>query len=126
MRRVRTLLILAVTSAVLSGCNAGNPPPEDTEGDYVSQVLVARAALDEAYRNQPDKPIPPEKMKDFLPLKYFPPDPDYVVPAALKPATEKQTLPLEFDPVLQGQERAHLHLGLAGRFQARFTVVPVR
>jgi len=45
---------------------------------------------------------------------------------ALKPATEKQTLPLEFDPVLEGQERAHLHFGLAGKFQARFTVVPVR
>src|SRR5262245_6303245 len=45
---------------------------------------------------------------------------------ARKAATEKQTLPLEFDPVLEGQERAHLHLGLAGKFQANVTVVPVR
>ncbi len=29
----------------------------------------------------------PTKMNEFLPLKYFPPDPEYVVPAALKPAT---------------------------------------
>jgi len=109
MRRVRTLFILAVIAAVLTGCNAGNPPPAETEGDYVSQVQVARAALDEAYRNQPDKPIPPEKMKDFLPLKYFPPDPEYVVPASLKPATERIVVEM---PTSQGKIRQHQRVGV--------------
>ena len=109
MRRVRTLFIVAVISAALSGCNAGNPPPAESEGDYVSRVQVARAALDEAYRNQPDKPIPPEKMNDFLPLKYFPPDPDYVVPASLKPATERIVVEM---PTSQGKIRQHQRVGV--------------
>ena len=45
----------------LNACNAGNPPPADNEGDYVTQIQVERAAQDEAFRNQPDQPVPPDK-----------------------------------------------------------------
>lgn len=76
----------------MSGCNAGAPAPAESEGDYVSQLMVVRAEKDEAFRNQPDQPVPPDKMNQFLPLKYFPPDPEYVVPASLKPAEERITV----------------------------------
>jgi hypothetical protein len=89
MKPLRTILILLVAGVGLGGCDAGNPPPAESEGDYVSQMQAARAAKDEAFRNQPNDPVPPTKVNDFLPLKYFPPDPEYVVPASLNPSTER-------------------------------------
>ena len=96
-------------AAVLGACNAGNPPPAESEGDYAAQVQAARAALDDMYRNQPNKPIPPEKMNEFLPLKYFPPDPEYVVPAALQPATERTLVEM---PTSTGKVRKQQRVGV--------------
>jgi len=90
MRHPRFLSV--VVAIAMSGCNAGAPAPAESEGDYVSQLMVVRAEKDEAFRNQPDQPVPPDKMNQFLPLKYFPPDPEYVVPASLKPAEERITV----------------------------------
>jgi hypothetical protein len=73
---------------VLSGCSAGAPPPAD-ERDYVSRIQAARAAKDAVFRSKPNEPVPPGRMVDFLPLKYFPPDPEYSVPASLKLAKER-------------------------------------
>lgn len=86
--RLRSALAAVSTVAVLAGCNAGNPPPAETGTDYVSQIQNDRAAKDEAFRTQANQPVPPDKVSEFLPLRYFPPDPDYAVPAALTPATE--------------------------------------
>ena len=109
MTPTRTLLSLLLASAIAAGCNAGNPPPEEAEGDYVTQIQVARAAKDEAFRNQPDEPVPASKAKEFLPLKYFPPDPEYVVPASLKPATERIIVDM---PTSQGKIRKHQRVGV--------------
>ena len=40
-------------------------------------------------RNDPQSPIPPIKRSLLLPLKYFPPDPAFSVPAVLKLADER-------------------------------------
>ena len=109
MTPVRTLLSLFLAGAVVAGCNAGNPPPEETEGDYVTQIQVARAAKDEAFRNQPDEPVPASKANEFLPLKYFPPDPEYVVPASLNPARERIIVEM---PTSQGKIRKHQRVGV--------------
>lgn len=108
MNLLRTTLIVLL-AAVLAACNAGNPPPAESEGDYVTQVLAARAALDEMYRNQPNKPIPSDKMNEFLPLKYFPPDPEYVVPAALKPAPARTVVEM---PTSTGKVRTQQRVGV--------------
>jgi uncharacterized protein (DUF1684 family) len=108
MKPLRTIAIVLL-AALPGACNAGNPPPEESEGDYVTQIQVARADLDETYRNQPDKPIPPEKMNEFLPLKYFPPDPEYVVPAALNPSNERIVVEM---PTSQGKIRRHQRVGV--------------
>ena len=61
------------------------------------------------YRNQPDKPVPAAKMKEFLPLKYFPPDPEYVVPASLNPSKERIVVEM---PTSQGKIRKHQRVGV--------------
>jgi uncharacterized protein (DUF1684 family) len=109
MKLLRTFAIVLAVAAALGGCNAGNPPPEESEGDYVSQIQVARAAKDEAFREQPNEPVPPAKVSDFLPLKYFPPDPEYVVPASLNPSKERIVVEM---PTSQGKIRKHQRVGV--------------
>ena len=109
MNRLRPFIGLLVAGALAGGCNAGNPPPEDSDGSYVTQIQVARAEKDEAFRNQPDEPVPASKMAEFLPLKYFPPDPEYVVPASLIPAKERIVVEM---PTSQGKIRKHQRVGV--------------
>lgn len=108
MKPLRTSVIVLI-AAVLGACNAGNPPPEESEGDYVAQIQVGRAAKDESFRNQPNEPVPPSKVKEFLPLKYFPPDPEYVVPASLKPAAERIVVEM---PTSTGKIRRQQRVGV--------------
>ena len=108
MRQLRTILLL-IAGIIAAACNAGNPPPAESEGDYPTQIQSARAALDQMYRNQPDKPVPAAKMNEFLPLKYFPPDPEYVVPASLNPSKERIVVEM---PTSQGKIRKHQRVGL--------------
>ena len=109
MNLFRLFFSLTVAGVLAAGCNAGNPPPEESEGDYVTQIQVARAEKDEAFRNQPDEPVPASKAGEFLPLKYFPPDPEYVVPASLIPATEQIIVEM---PTSQGKIRKHQRVGV--------------
>jgi len=109
MTHLRAILLLIATGIVAAACNAGNPPPAESEGDYATQIQTARAALDQMYRNQPDKPIPAARMSEFLPLKYFPPDPDYVVPASLNPSKERIEAEM---PTSQGKIRKHQRVGV--------------
>lgn len=109
MNPLRIIPIVLVAGIALAGCNAGNPPPAETDGDYVSQIQAARAALDKRFRSQPNEPVPPDKMDEFLPLKYFPPDPDYVVPASLNPAEERIIVDMLTS---QGKARKHQRVGV--------------
>lgn len=109
MKTLRRILVLLVAGAAFGGCNAGNPPPAESEGDYATQIQEARAAKDEAFRSQANDPVPPAKAGDFLPLKYFPPDPDYVVPASLNPSSERIVVEM---PTSQGKIRKHQRVGV--------------
>ncbi|HUP39875.1 MAG TPA: DUF1684 domain-containing protein [Vicinamibacterales bacterium] len=106
---LRALPIVLIASVALAGCDAGNPPPADTEGDYVTQIQVERAAKDDAFRKQPNEPVPPSKVNEFLPLKYFPPDAEYVVPASLNPAKERIVVEMLTS---QGKARKHQRVGV--------------
>ena len=108
MKHLRTIVFLSALAAAVTGCNAGNPPPKESEGDYVSQIQMDRAAKDESFRKQPNDPVPPSKVAEFVPLKYFPIDPTYVVPAALKPATERIIIDMLTS---QGKLRKHQRVG---------------
>jgi uncharacterized protein (DUF1684 family) len=103
--RVRLLapavaLILAATSV------ACNRPPDDPK-DYVARIAAARAAKDADFQRD-DDPIPPARKAEFLPLAYFPIDPDYNVLAALTPATERIEVMM---PTSSGQLRKMLQIG---------------
>ena len=77
---VPTLLMAGLVSA----CGAGKQ--SDRAADYVTTIQAARTAKDEAFRRQVDEPIPLAKQQTFLPLKYFPIDPQYAVTASFAPA----------------------------------------
>ena len=117
MTRLGKRVFALASAALLAACNAGNPPPEDNQGDYVSQVQTARRAQDEAFRKQPNQPIPPDKMNVFLPLKYFPPNPDYIVPAELRPAESRIVveMPTSTGKIRQQQRVGVLEFTLNGR-----------
>jgi uncharacterized protein (DUF1684 family) len=68
-----------------AGCSS---KPPDEPKDYVSKIAHERAAKDAAF-TAGDDPIPKARHAQFLPLGYFPIDPDYDAPAVLKPIDDK-------------------------------------
>jgi uncharacterized protein (DUF1684 family) len=92
-------VVLGLTLA-LSACSSG---PADPNADYAAKLQAERAAKDAAFRRQVDQPIPAGKMDELLPLKYFPADLSYVVPASFAPAARRTPLQI---PTSTGQMRA--------------------
>ena len=77
----------AALIVMLSG--ACSSAPSDPRDSFAAALTSARAAKDEAFRRQTGQPITPDKVDVFLPLKYFPPDPDFEVPASFTPAAAR-------------------------------------
>ena len=77
--RLPRLLVAAALVIAVAACS--NKPPE--EKDYASKVAADRAAKDAAFAAG-DDPIPRANHATFLPLAYFPIDPEYNVAASLK------------------------------------------
>ena len=83
MGRIGWTVIIAVAVA-LGACS--NKPPENK--DYASRLTGERQAKDAQFMEE-DEPVPKSRKAKLLPLAYFPIDPDYNVPAALKPADKE-------------------------------------
>ena len=77
--RVFGLVLLG--AFVAAGCTE-SPGPQD-DAAYLQKVVEWRVERDKTW-SESDDPIPAARHAEFLPLKYFPPDPNYVVPAELK------------------------------------------
>ena len=75
------LLLLIATTACTSR-------PPGSPKDYVARIQAGRSTKDAALGSS-DDPIPKASHSTFLPLTYFPIDPDYNVPAALKRSTDR-------------------------------------
>ena len=71
---------------LLTGACSSRPPEEPK--DYVGKIAAERAAKDAAFAAS-DDPIPKARHAEFLPLAYFPIDPDYNAPGVLKPIDDK-------------------------------------
>jgi uncharacterized protein len=89
--RVATAALVLL--ALLTACSS--KPPDGA--NYVKEVESARAAKDAAFR-QSGSPVPAEAQATFLPLRYFPVNVSYSVPAAFRenapgsrPRVEMQT-----------------------------------
>ena len=74
----------ALLLALTIGC-ASRPP--DSPRDYAATVAAERAAKDASFASSGD-PIPKARHSAFLPLAYYPIEPDYHVPAAFKPSDD--------------------------------------
>jgi uncharacterized protein (DUF1684 family) len=64
-------------------------PPDDSA--YVDELSTDRTFKDQTFRESSDSPIPKDKRDELLPLRYFPIDPVYSVPASLSLARERPT-----------------------------------
>ncbi len=93
-------------SIVLLTVACGSKPPETTE-DYVAKIAADRSAKDAAFEKDAE-PIPANKKKDLLPLAYFPIDPDYDVPAALKAIDDPTPIDM---PTSTGAQRKMRRVG---------------
>lgn len=101
--RALVLLLMAVTGA----CSSGPPPPEDTAA-YAKTIEASRADKERYMREDPTTPITPAMRDVLLPLRYFPIDPSYNVPASLRLADER---PVYEMPTSTGTIRRYQHVG---------------
>ena len=79
--------LIAVAIASLTACSSGPSAPDDSE--YVKQLEAARTYKDQDFRESPESPVPPDKRGALLPLRYFPIDQNYSVPAVLRRSDER-------------------------------------
>jgi uncharacterized protein len=100
----RGLLLLALIGAAFPACS---PPPPD-ERDYATKLAADRASKDAAFAKS-DDPIPAAAHAKFLPLAYFPIDPDYNVPGTLKPIDDKTIFEM---PTSTGTPRKMKRVGM--------------
>jgi hypothetical protein len=105
-RHFRAAFALVLMATIAQACTSGGVPADDA--GYVQELLAARAAKDAEFRNS-GEPIPRDRFDEFLPLSYFPPDPEYMVPASFTPATE--TIVAEM-PTSTGTIRRTARLGV--------------
>ena len=83
-----------------------SPRPDDPR-EYTAMIAELRTAKDTQFQRDND-PIPASRKAVFLPLAYFPIDPEYHLSAALTAAKERVTLKM---PTSSGQMREMLRLG---------------
>jgi uncharacterized protein (DUF1684 family) len=83
---LRNLIVCAAVVVIAGAAACASKPPDDSR-DYPAKVAADRAAKDAAFQSGND-PIPKARHAEFLPLAYFPIDPDYNVPASLKPSND--------------------------------------
>lgn len=102
--------LAAAALAVLSACS--NRPPDDS-GSYARRVQEGRALKDAEFQKS-NEPIPEDTKATFLPLAYFPIDPDYSILAGLEAAKDEIVVMM---PTSTGQMRKMRQVG-----QMRFTL----
>src|SRR5215210_3820834 len=107
---VLEILLLVAVAAV--ACTSG--PPD--ESAYLQKVVEWRVERDKAW-SESDDPIPAARHAEFLPLKYFAPDPNYTVPAELKLAATRPVveLPTSTGPLRRMQVVGTLEFTLNGQ-----------
>ena len=85
VRSGRAALWFALALALASACSSR--PPDDPKS-YVEDVAAGRAIKDHEFNTASDSPIPASRRAEFLPLTYFPIDPEYKVATALNPSND--------------------------------------
>jgi uncharacterized protein (DUF1684 family) len=97
----RAVLAIPLLTAV-----ACNPKPPESK-DYVAKVAAERTSKDAMFQGA-DDPVPKARHGEFLPLSYFPIDPEYDVPAQLKPNEDGAVMQM---PTSTGTQRQMRRVG---------------
>src|SRR5215831_9619334 len=102
--------VWALGFGLVVGCSSGPGAPVENTDAYKKQVEEQRASKDQLFRDtsSPDNPIPRDKQKELLPLSYYAIDPDYNVPAQLRPSDEQPTFDM---PTSTGKMRKMTQVG---------------
>ena len=88
-RMASAAALLTVCSALVAACTS---TPADPDAAYIETLQAERAAKDAAFRSGQNSPILAAQRNLFLPLKYFPADPVYAVPASFAPSPVRTPL----------------------------------
>lgn len=105
---MKRTVIAAIASCVLAlACTSGPPAPDD-DADYAKQIEDARAEKDRVFAADPET-IPEAKRATLLPLKYFPVDPAFRVPASLKLSDDRPVFDM---PTSTGTNRKMQRVGV--------------
>ena len=75
------VFILMFVAALAASCSSNPEVPDDAAA--IKELETFRADRNKQYREDPASPIPADKKDVLLPLRYYPPDPSYAVPAVL-------------------------------------------
>jgi len=92
--------VYAAFLAIAGAAACASRPPDDSR-DYPAKVAADRAAKDAAFQSGND-PVTKARHAEFLPLAYFPIDPDYNVPASLKASSDPTVIEM---PTSTGTQR---------------------
>jgi uncharacterized protein (DUF1684 family) len=99
------LTVVVALASLVSACSSGPGAPA---ADFVQKEIARREARDRQFREDKD-PIPADKRNVLLPLRYYPPDPDYTVAAALRLGKERPVVPM---PTSTGTIRRYQRVGV--------------
>jgi uncharacterized protein (DUF1684 family) len=105
--RRRHLAVVIAAALLVTRCGGGAPDADD--GDYVQQLMKARASKDADFRSMPGEPVPREAADKLIPLSYFPPDPEYVASASLKVSPDREVVDM---PTSTGEVRKEERVGV--------------
>ncbi len=119
-----TLVAAACAIAPLVACSSGPSAPDDSA--YVEGLAADRAVKDTYLLQGQDSPVPADKRGALLPLPYYPIDPSYAVPAALRLSDERPVfeMPTSTGAVRRMQLVGVLEFSLLGESRSLGAFVP--
>ena len=80
---LRAVLFSAVLAAAIGAACSSNPSVPEDDSASIKAIEAHRADLDRFMREDAASPIPANKKNVLIPLRYYPPDPSFSVPAVL-------------------------------------------
>jgi uncharacterized protein len=101
------LLAGALVAANVVACTSGPRVPD--ESVYLDEINQVRAETDRMFREDAASPVPVTLRDVLLPLRYYPPDPTYSVPAALRLADDRPVFEM---PTSTGKLRRMQRVGV--------------
>ena len=82
-RLITSAFLSAVLAATIGAACSSNPSIPEDDSAAIKEIEAHRADLDRFMREDAASPIPANKKNVLIPLRYYPPDPSFSVPAVL-------------------------------------------